>query len=58
MGTPDTGVTANTPLYSVFKTPEGRKTYLAFNAGSSEIQVTFSDGKKMTVAAGKLAREN
>ena len=58
MGTPETGVTANTPLYSVFKTPEGRKTYLAFNAGARDLQVTFSDGKKMTVAAGKLAREN
>jgi endoglucanase Acf2 len=58
MGTPDSGVTANTPLYSVFKTPEGRKTYMAFNAGAGDMQVTFSDGKKMTVAAGKLAREN
>ncbi len=58
MGTPEPGVTANTPLYSVFKNSEGRKTYLAFNAGPAELQVTFSDGKKMTVAAGKLAREN
>jgi hypothetical protein len=58
MGTPEPGVTANTPLYSVFKNAEGRKTYLAFNAGPAELQVTFSDGKKMTVAPGKLAREN
>ena len=57
MGTPDSSVTANTPLFAVFKTPDGRKTYLAFNAGPSELQVQFSDGKKMTVAAGKLARE-
>jgi endoglucanase Acf2 len=58
MGTPEPSVTANTPLYSVFKTPQGRKTYLAFNAGARDLQVTFSDGKKITVPAGKLAREN
>ena len=58
MGTPDPSVTANTTLYSVFKNSEGRKTYLAFNAGATDLQVTFSDGKKMSVAAGKLAREH
>ena len=56
MGTPDFAVTANTVLYSVFKKEDGKKTYLAFNAGKTPIQVNFSDGKTMTVAPNKLAR--
>jgi hypothetical protein len=40
----------------VFKRPDGRKTYLAFNAGKAPIQVAFSDGKTLNVAPGKLAR--
>lgn len=56
MGTPDFSVTANTTLYSVFKRADGRKTYLAYNAGKSPIEVTFSDGKTLTVAAGALGR--
>jgi endoglucanase Acf2 len=56
MGTPDFSVTANTSLYSVFKRPDGRKTYLAFNAGKAPIDVKFSDGKTLTVAPGALGR--
>jgi hypothetical protein len=56
MGTPDFGVTANTTLYTVFKRPDGRKTYLAFNAGKAPIDVKFSDGKTLTVAPGVLGR--
>ncbi len=56
MGAPDVSVSANTTLYSVFKRPDGRKTYLAFNAGKAPIQVAFSDGKTLDVAPGKLAR--
>ena len=56
MGAPDLSVSANTTLYSVFKRPDGRKTYLAFNAGKAPIQVAFSDGKTLDVAPGKLAR--
>ena len=56
MGTPDTSVTANTTLYGVFKRSDGRKTYLAYNAGKAPLQVRFSDGASLTVAPGALAR--
>ncbi len=56
MGTPDFSVTANTTLYSVFRRPDGRKTYLAFNAGKAPMTVRFSDGKSLTVAPGTLER--
>ena len=41
-------MTADTTLYSVFKRADGRKTYLAFNAGKAPISVRFSDGKTLT----------
>lgn len=56
MGEPDFSVTANTSLYSVFKRADGRKTYLAFNAGKAPIDVKFSDGKTLSVAPGALGR--
>ena len=56
MGTPDFRVTANTALYSVFARPDGRKTYLAYNAGKTPISVRFSDGKTLDVAPGSLAK--
>ena len=56
MGTPELGVTANTTLYSVFRRPDGRKTYLAYNAGRTPITVRFSDGKLLSVAPGALGR--
>jgi endoglucanase Acf2 len=56
MGAPDLDVTADTPLYSVFKRPDGRRTYLAFNAGKAPITVRFSDGQTLAVAPGRLAR--
>jgi len=55
LGTPDFGVTADTPLYSVFKRADGRRTYVAFNAGKTPLSVRFSDGKSLTVAPGTLA---
>ena len=55
LGTPDFGVTADTPLYSVFKRADGRRTHLAFNAGKAPLTVRFSDGKSLTVAPGTLA---
>ena len=58
MGVPDLGISADTPLHSVFKRADGRLTYLAFNAGKSPITVRFSDGKAMTVAPGVLGRSN
>jgi endoglucanase Acf2 len=56
MGTPDFTVTANTPLYSVFVRPDGRKTYLAYNASKSAISVRFSDGKVLNVEPSSLGR--
>jgi endoglucanase Acf2 len=56
MGLPDFGVTADTTLFSVFRRPDGRKTYLAYNATKAPISVRFSDGKVLSVAPGTLAR--
>jgi endoglucanase Acf2 len=56
LGTPDFGVTADTPLYQVFRRPDGARHYLAFNAGKSPITVRFSDGKQLNVAPGALGR--
>jgi endoglucanase Acf2 len=55
-GPPDLGVRADTPLYAVFKRADGKKTYLAFNAGKAPLTVRFSDGQTLTVAPGTLAR--
>jgi hypothetical protein len=57
-GPPDIGVTADTPLYAVFRRADGRRTHLAFNAGRSPITVRFSDGKVLEVAPGALARSS
>ncbi len=56
MGPPDLGVTADTPLYAVFHKADGTRTYLAYNAGPAPIQVSFSDGRQLAVAPGRLAR--
>ncbi len=56
MGTPDFSISADTPLYQVFKRADGRMTYLAFNATKAPLTVRFSDGKTLNVAAGALAR--
>jgi hypothetical protein len=56
MGTPDFSVTADTPLYAVFKDKAGAQTYLAYNAGDRPIQVTFSTGKTVDVPARSIAR--
>jgi hypothetical protein len=56
-GTPDFSVTANTTFYSVFKNKKGEKTYLVFNAGKTDLQVRFSDGKTMLVKPGALLSE-
>ena len=56
MGVPDLTVKANTTLYSVFKKPDGKRTYLAYNAGKAPITVQFTDGKTLTVQPGQLGR--
>ncbi len=56
MGTPDFSVTADTTLYAVFRRPDGKRTYLAYNAGKSALKVTFSDGKLLEVPSGSLGQ--
>ncbi len=56
LGAPDTGITADTTLYQVFRRPDGRRSYLAFNAGRSPLRVRFSDGRQLDVPPGRLAR--
>ena len=55
MGSPDFSVTADTPLYSVFKRPDGERTYVAYNAHDAPLHVTFSTGKTLEVPARSLA---
>ena len=43
VGQLDTSVTANTPLYAVFK-KNGKRTYIAYNATAQPRKVAFSDG--------------
>jgi endoglucanase Acf2 len=52
LGTVDKTVTANHPLAKVF-TKNGVKTYVASNITNSALNVSFSDGRTMSVAAGK-----
>jgi len=56
MGVPDYSVGADTALFQVFKRPDGRRTYLAYNASKAPISVRFSDGTVLPVAPGALAR--
>jgi hypothetical protein len=56
MGLPDFSVTADTPLYAVFKDESGARTYLAYNARNSAIKVTFSTGKMVDVPPRSLVR--
>jgi endoglucanase Acf2 len=55
-GVPDTSISADTPLYSVFKRADGRRSHMAFNAGKLPITVRFSDGITLSVPPGELAR--
>lgn len=57
MGHVDASVTADIPTYAVFKKGDA-KTYIAYNAGSTDRVVTFSDGYSMTVPAGDLHTES
>ncbi|GAB4035806.1 MAG: hypothetical protein Fur0014_01840 [Rubrivivax sp.] len=56
MGLPDFGVTADTPLHAVFRRADGARTYLAFNARKTPLEVRFSDGQRLTVPPGQLGR--
>jgi hypothetical protein len=56
MGTPDLAVTADVPLYGVFHTASGQRSYLAYNPGDKSLDVHFSDGTVLNVAAHSLGR--
>ena len=56
MGTPDFSVTADTPLYAVFKDARDVRTYLAYNARDTALTVKFSSGKVLTVPPHALTR--
>lgn len=56
MGQVDTSITADTPTYAVFKKGNDNS-YIAYNAGSTERLISFSDGYSMTVPAGEMLTE-
>lgn len=56
MGHVDASVTADIPTYAVFKKGND-KTYIAFNAKTTDRLVSFSDGYSMTVPAGEMLTE-
>ena len=57
MGRPDFTISADTALYSVFRTANGALTHLAYNADDTPITVHFSDGVTVPVGAHTLARK-
>jgi hypothetical protein len=57
LGTTDRTVTANHPLYAVFN-KQGVRTYVAYNASSAPITVTFSDGAAVNVPANSFSSGN
>ncbi len=58
LGQVNYSVTANTPLFSVFKNPTtGAVTHSAYNPGTSSISVLFSDGYTLPVPAGSISSE-
>ncbi|MEH0845917.1 glycosyl hydrolase [Micromonospora sp. CPCC 205711] len=54
LGQVDTSVTADHPLAAVFNR-NGARTYVASNITAAPLTVSFSDGTRLTVAAGKTA---
>jgi len=56
MGSPDLGVSPDTPLYSAFKRASGERTYLVYNTHDTTLHVTFSSGQVLDVPARSLAR--
>jgi endoglucanase Acf2 len=57
LGRPDFTVTADTPIYSVFK-KGSTKTYVVYNFTDSLKRVTFSDGKIMNVSPRSMGISN
>ena len=55
MGRVDTTVFADIPTSAVFRDAAGYKTYVAYNAGSADRLVTFTDGFSFTVGPRRTA---
>ena len=55
MGQVETAILADTPTYAVFRDQAGDLTYVAYNAGSADRLVTFTDGFSFTVGPRELA---
>ncbi len=53
LGTNDASVTADHPFVNVF-TKNGRKTYAAYNFNASPLDITFSDGTRLTATPKAL----
>lgn len=51
LGTPRMDITASHPLAMAFEL-DGQTTYVAVNEGTADLEVTYSDGHRMTVKAG------
>ncbi len=54
LGTPDFSVTADTTLYTVLRSADGRRTYMAYNAGRTPLTVRFSTGVVLKVEPSEL----
>lgn len=57
LGSVNSNITANTPLYAVFN-KNGVTNHVAFNPQSSPLTVTFSDGVQFTVPPHAIATSN
>lgn len=55
LGRADWSVTADTPLFAVFRNDVGKRTHVAFNPGTNAIQVAFSDGVTVTIPPASFA---
>ncbi len=55
LGTPDLSITANTPLYGVFRRGD-LHTYVVYNASDTATDISFSDGKHLTAPPHRLTQ--
>ena len=58
MGRVDFDVHADIPTYAVFSDDQNDRTYVAYNSGTEDRLVTFSDGFSMTVGPKELRSES
>jgi len=57
LGTPDRSVSADSPLYTVFRNAEGRRTYVAYLPRNAKARpVRFSDGTVIEAQPGRMVQ--